>query len=414
MSALNNKCYVENIRDREMKILHVFNNVFAVPDEGSGEKTHNYFMSQAFNKINCKMISFEPETYSKKSSDSIKTKRVFYRSLKKLMPKIITDWLRDLYCIVYDIKFDKKILDIINRESPDFIFERITSYHDSGLRAAKQAKIPFVIEIHEMHNALEYKDRMNFEWYRRYLWIKVARESDLVVVVSSMLKKYLIDEGVDGEKILVLPNAADLELFQERGKRLTVRNKLNINQEIVLGFVGCMHAYHGITLLPELCQTLLKMGLAFKIVLVGSFDRWPGGEQAYRDLLIKNNVENHIILVGGIAVTEVPEYIEAMDICLMPDSNEYGSPLKIFEYGAMAKPVVAPAYGPVKDVIDHAVNGLLFEPKSVSDMAQQIESLISDKKLGIRIGQALQKNVINNHTWEKNASSILERIEKCS
>lgn len=381
-----------------------------MPDEGSGEKTHNYFMSQAFNKINSQMVSFEPAAYSKKSDVSIKNKRSIYRSLKKVMPKVLTDWMRDLYCALYDLKYDKKILDIIERENPDFIFERITSYHDSGLRAAKQAGIPFVVEIHEMHNALEYKDRMNFKWYRRHLWIKVAREADLVVVVSSMLKNYLIDEGVDGEQIIVLPNAVDLDVFQIKNQRSKIRERLNLNDEIVLGFVGCMHAYHGVDLLPKLCNLLVEKGLNVKIMLVGSFDRWPGGEKAYRESLIKNGVEDYFVLIGGVPVTEVPGYIEAMDIGLMPDSNEYGSPLKIFEYGALAKPVVVPGYGPVKDVIDHAVNGLIFEPKSVTAMADQIKLLISDEQLALRLGGKLQSDIINKHTWEKNASAILDKI----
>ncbi len=384
-----------------------------MPEEGSGEKTHNYFMSQAFNKINSEMVSFEPAAYSKKSDQNIKAKRGFYRRLKTIMPKVITDWLRDLYCVLYDLKYDQKIKDVIQREKPDFIFERITSYHDSGLRAAKEMGIPFVVEIHEMHNALAYKDRMNFEWYRRYLWIKVAREADLVVVVSTMLKQYLIDEGVDDKNIIVLPNAVDLDLFKVQNKRDEVRNKLSIGQETVIGFVGCMHAYHGIDLLPLLCKQLLDRGLNFRILLVGSFDRWPGGEQAYRDVLNKYDVESYFTLVGGVPVTDVPAYIEAMDIGLMPDSNEYGSPLKIFEYGALAKPVVVPAYGPVKDVIQDACNGLLFAPKSINEMSQAIENLITNSDLSLKIGQQLQTDVKDKHTWEKNAATIINRVTAC-
>ncbi|MFK5894878.1 MAG: glycosyltransferase family 4 protein [Pseudomonadota bacterium] len=383
-----------------------------MPEEGSGEKTHNFFMSQAFNKINSKMVSFEPAGYSVKSEVSINNKRGFYRKLKKIMPKILTDWMRDLYCVLYDLKYDKKILDIIDSEKPNFIFERITSYHDSGLRAAKQAGIPFVVEIHEMHNALEYKDRMNFEWYRKYLWIKVARNADLVVVVSTMLKEYLVKEGVDSETIIVLPNAADLELFQVKNKRAAIRNELGFNSEVILGFVGCMHAYHGMDMLPELCRLLLDKNINFKIMLVGSFDRWPGGEQGFRDSLVKSGVEDYFVLIGGVPVTDVPAYIEAMDIGLMPDSNEYGSPLKIFEYGAMAKPVVVPGYGPVTDVIEHAVNGLIFEPKSIVSMALQIELLISDNKLGLELGEHLLADVKRQHTWEKNAISIIESLKK--
>ena len=394
-----------------MKILHIFNNVFALPEEGSGEKTHNQFMHQAFRKLGHAVVFFQPADYSPQSEKSIKGKRGIYRNLKKILPKKITDPLRDLYCILYDLFYDKKIIEIINNEKPDFIFERITAFHDSGLRAAKQAGIPFVIEIHETHNSLAYKDEMFFNWYRKYLWIKVAREADLVIVVSSMLRNYLVGESVNQDKIIVLPNAVDLDLFVVNNKRDDIRKQFNIYDDVVLGFVGCMHAYHGLELLPNLCRLLLDRNNNIKVLLVGSFDRWPGGEAAYRELLRAQRVEEKFILVGGVTINEVPGYIEALDIGLMPNSNEYGSPIKIFEYGSLGKPVVAARYSPIEDIIYHEINGLLFAPLSVDGMADQVEALIEDNELASRLGKQLKDDVVNNHTWEKNAASILCSLE---
>ena len=395
-----------------MKVMHVFNNVMALPSEGSGEKTHNYFMSKAFENLGHEMIVFEPAVYNNESKKSIDNKRNFYRKLKDVLPKYVTDWLRDLYYIIYDFRFDKKILSVIEREKPDFIFERITAYHDSGLRAAREAGIPYAVEIHEMHDALSYKDRMNFLAYRRYLWIKLARKADLVVVVSTMLRDYLVGYGVDRNKILIRPNAVDLDLFQERGRREEVRKYIGVSDDdVVLGFVGGMHPYHGIDMMPDLCELLIRQGYKIKMLLVGNFERRPGGEEAFRRVLKERNIEDKFILTGGVPLLDVPGYIEALDIGLMPDSNEYGSPIKIFEYGSLGKPVVAPDYLPILDILLDGVNGMIFEAKSVDGMALKIGSLIADPEFAKRIGARLKVDVIGKYKWEDSANAVIGAIE---
>ena len=94
----------------------------------------------------------------------------------------------------------------------------------------------------------------------------------------------------------------------------------------------------------------------------------------------------------------------------MPDSNNYGSPMKLFEYGALGKPVVMPRYSPIEEVLEDGVNGLMFEPGSVVDMADKIVRLAKDPALRARLENRLKHDVLTNHTWTKNAERILEKL----
>ena len=96
----------------------------------------------------------------------------------------------------------------------------------------------------------------------------------------------------------------------------------------------------------------------------------------------------------------------------MPDSNDYGSPVKLFEYMAMGKAVVAPSVGPIEDVIKDGENGILFKKSEVGELAKAIKLLVDDEILRSRVGEKARQSVCQNHTWTKNAEKILSYMRK--
>ena len=105
----------------------------------------------------------------------------------------------------------------------------------------------------------------------------------------------------------------------------------------------------------------------------------------------------------------MPDYIDLMDICVIPHSNEYRSPIKMFEYMAMEKPVIAPRFEPIKNVIEDGQNGILFNPNDKEDFMRSLDFLMQNSLERERLGMAARNAVIERHTWRKNAQRI-ERI----
>lgn len=396
------------------KIIHLYNNIYALPVEGSGEKTHNDSVIKAFEGLGIDVFRLEPGNPVDKNDSgevSLDRKRRFYQALKGALPQWVTDYLRDFYNILHDFRFKKKILVKIDEIRPDMIFERITDFHISGVKAALSRCVDYVVEVHETHDALKYKQRMNFLLYRMYVWRYVVRHATLVVVVSEMLRKQVVSNGVEESRVIVLPNAVDLDTFSVKGSRDAMRASLGLGNEIVIGFVGGMHPYHGIQFLPEVCARLLEKDADVHFLIVGPFGRMPGGMAAYKEELESRGLADRFTLTGGVAINEVPDYIEAMDITIMPDSNDYGSPLKIFEYGAMRKPTVAPKYGPICEVLVHGEDSLLFEPRSIEGIVSSLHELASNPGLRTALADSLFEKVHENHTWEVNARRLLSRLE---
>jgi glycosyltransferase involved in cell wall biosynthesis len=121
----------------------------------------------------------------------------------------------------------------------------------------------------------------------------------------------------------------------------------------------------------------------------------------------KLGLKNRVQFIGYVSHNQLPEYIAAFDIAVMPNSNEYGSPMKIYEYMAMSKPVVAPSFVPLKDGINHSVEGLLFEPENTDELVHCLEKLIIDPSLRVRMGKYGRKRILTIHNWDNNAESVI-------
>ena len=91
----------------------------------------------------------------------------------------------------------------------------------------------------------------------------------------------------------------------------------------------------------------------------------------------------------------------------MARSNWYGSPVKIFEYGALGRPIVAPDTGPVRDVMEHGVDGLLVQP-CVNELTAAIQRLLREPSLAESMGAGFQRKVREHHLWRHVAARILK------
>ena len=96
-----------------------------------------------------------------------------------------------------------------------------------------------------------------------------------------------------------------------------------------------------------------------------------------------------------------------MNVCVVPHSNVYRSPIKLFEYMARGRAVVAPRTEPIETVVRHGENGLLFDPQDAADLRAQLARLANDSDLCERLGQAARETVRARHTWVENARAAL-------
>jgi glycosyltransferase involved in cell wall biosynthesis len=101
-----------------------------------------------------------------------------------------------------------------------------------------------------------------------------------------------------------------------------------------------------------------------------------------------------------------------MDACVIPHSNDYRSPIKLFEYMAQERPVLAPRTEPIEAVVEDGKEALLFTPLDSDSFRSSLSKLLDDKELRKSLGRNARRLIEERHTWRHNARQVLESIDK--
>ncbi|MGR3173268.1 MAG: glycosyltransferase family 4 protein [Candidatus Scalindua sp.] len=309
-----------------------------------------------------------------------------------------------------DRYFFHKACKFIKAERPDFLYERFNGCF-SGVNLARRYNIPLILEVNgssTFHRELEKKYSPVYVSMTRRMERKICERADAVVVVTKFIKQYLIGLGISEEKIFVIPNGADINsFFPDEHSRLRIRNQYNLDNKLVVGFVGSFRYFHGIHILIDSISRIVEKCADTHFLLVGN-----GPERENLELQVcKKGLSGVVTFVGNVPFQDVPAYINAMDVTVAPfpklQNDEY-SFMKIFEYMAVGKPIVASGYPDSNSFIKDHHSGMLVEPGNEYQLAQAILELLMDSNLRDKLGAEARRMVEDKYTWKENASKIIE------
>jgi glycosyltransferase involved in cell wall biosynthesis len=310
----------------------------------------------------------------------------------------------ELMEIAYNAVAFFKNARLVRRLRPGLIYERHAFFLFSTALLARLARVPLVVEVNELVGDARIRKGPLLRPLARLADAITFRAASAIVVVSPHLQRKIMALGIPQERILVLPNAVDEDDFREPPDGRDVRAKLGLDRELVLGFVGWFVEWHKLEMLLEVFAGLAAEFPGARLMLVGSGTL----EEPLKKLAQDLGIAERILWPGAVPHDEVRGYIAAMDICIVPHSNEYRSPIKLFEYMALARPVVAPATEPVAMVVADGRNGFLFTPGDAADLRATFQKIMGDEKLRRAVGNAARDCVMSRHTWTQNAGAVLD------
>ncbi|MEW6405595.1 MAG: glycosyltransferase family 4 protein, partial [Chloroflexota bacterium] len=254
----------------------------------------------------------------------------------------------------------------INLKGYDLIHERFNLLALGGAWASKKLGIPFVLEVNA--DLLEQRKFKGIEerglrrlfaiWATRMCFETAAQ----IICISPRLKQHLKTKWkVDESKLTVLPIAADVEAFKPSYNSETVRKSLGLTTEPVVMWVGGFFPWHDLSLLLESFALILQRRPDARLVLVGDGQTRPSVEE----MITKNGLRHAVIMTGAIAHSQVPEMLSIADVAVVPSPKitaslgGTGTPLKLFEYMAAGKAIVATALNEAAEVIRDGYDGVL-------------------------------------------------------
>ncbi|MFO8008360.1 MAG: glycosyltransferase family 4 protein [Candidatus Brocadiia bacterium] len=294
---------------------------------------------------------------------------------------------------------------LFRRRRPDLLYERATANSIAPTLLARRWGVPIVQEVNVTADVGRLRPLVLGDLTRRIeRW--VGRRADLVVTVSEEFRRRLAASGYPAERALICQNAADPDVFGPDAVEPAQRPPNVPSDAVLVGYVGAFVPWHRPDLLVEAARRLASGYPEARWLLVGDGVARPRIEE----LLGRWGLTDRFWMPGAVPHRAVPSYLAAMDAAVLPDSNQFGSPMKLFEYMSMARAVVAPRVPAVCEVLNDEEQGLLFEPGGVSSLCAALERVLGDAPLRERLGRSARRHVLRNYTWRRNAERVLSAL----
>jgi glycosyltransferase involved in cell wall biosynthesis len=314
---------------------------------------------------------------------------------------------RDLRSVLWNTWLQSDGAEIMAQEKPEFIYERYALFGFGGLETCRRLQIPLILEL----NAPLCDQQ---EGYQKFPLIHTARQlepqiiagADAIVALTAWLTEWAVKLGADREKVHVLPDAVSHTLFAGDISGAPVRQKYDLRDRRVVGFVGSFHKWHDVAGLIDAFSQLIAVDPALRLLLVGDGHDRKKLEKKVRQL----DLTYAVVFTGNVPHDQIPQYLAAMDVSVVPYQpieDFFFSPMKLFESMAAGRPTVAADIGQISEVVRDGQTGLLYPPGDQQRLAQGIKRLLEDSRLSARIGAAARDYVLQHHTWRHVTSEVV-------
>lgn len=315
-----------------------------------------------------------------------------------LLRRLLPGFAVELAELAYSIPGYWRLRRAARQFHPDVIYERANLFYLAGALLARRLGIPLLLEV----NSPLAQERAEFGALRlrriargaeRFVW----RSADRVLPVTAVLGAMVAQAQVRPERIIVVPNGIDIDAFPA-----TLAAQQREGAEVVLGFVGFVRAWHGLDAVLR-AMAAATDGPRWRLDIVGE---GPAREDLAA-LAMQLGIAERVRFAGLAARAEIPARIAAFDIALQPACVPYASPLKVFEYMAAGRAIVAPDQPNIREVLAHDHTALLFPPGDAAALCAAVSRLAGDPALRARLGAAARTEAIRrDFTWAGNARRV--------
>ena len=315
-----------------------------------------------------------------------------------------------------------RIARIASRFRPDVIMERYYNFAGAGAFVAHRRNLPLLLEVNapmvDPPGSLKTRlDRWVLGSMRRWA-VRQARWSSAIVTPLAST----IPPGVNRRKIHELPWGANVATFDpaigsDGARRGELRAELGLEPDLpVAVFLGSFRAWHGVGQFAEAARRLITRGTNLSFLAIGG---GPELEPLKAKAKGWNLPPGRLVFAGPQPHERVPEFLSVPDIGVAPFDvaahpplaafGFYWSPLKVFEYMAMALPVVTIDVTPLNEIVRNGEEGLLYRPGDIAGLVRALDRLACDPGLRLTLGASARQRVTARYSWAAHCRS-LDRI----
>lgn len=270
-----------------------------------------------------------------------------------------------------------------------------------AMRIKSKHKIPLVLDLADMYSMIRPK----------YVVKKSFQEADKILVITDYLRNVLVNQGVDENKIFHVPNGVNLELFDpaKYSKSEIFELRKSIGGEKLIVFAGSLQ---DLNLIIDSADLVIKKYPNVRYLIVGDHRDPKKSKQYWEDKVNKADLAKNFIFLGRRPQSDIPKYLLCADVCIDSFPNEpyfaAAHPIKLLEYGACGKPIIATKVSETATLMQNGKFGYLAEPEDIKSYANCIINALQNGQLN-EMTLAFRNYVRKNFCW-KTISENLEQI----
>ncbi len=325
--------------------------------------------------------------------------------LRDRLPKAAYELLELGYSVVAYRHLMKAARDF----KPDVLYERCNLFLLAGAMLKRRLRLPMLLEVNSpLTDERQRHGGLGLPGLARWSEGTVWRAADAVLPVTKVLAGMVSQQGgVPPERLVVIANGINEAHFAHAPAPAIAKARLGWEGALVLGFTGFVRDWHGVDRVLQWMATPAAPAHS-KLLVVGDGPARADLEQLARTLGIAERVR----FTGVVDRERVPEHVAAFDIALQPAVTAYASPLKLFEYLALGKAILAPRLPNILEVLRDGDNALLFDPttgaQGDASFAQALTALATDEALRQRLALRAKATIAEQGlTWRSNAQRVV-------
>jgi len=367
-----------------------------------GQSVHIQEMIAALRDLGHDVILVAPAGDSNQHFGSDDQNVVF---LKRHVPQFVYETLE----LAYNLLAFRNLAKAIRLHQPDCIYERYNLFLFAGIWAKRLYHIPLLLEI----NSPVFEERQHYDgialkkiarWAQSWVW----NAADQVLPVTGVMADIVASYGVPRDRISIIHNGINTRGFHKLQATASIRAALGLTNRLVLGFTGFVRQWHGLDKVIDMLASDPPDSRRHLLVVGDGPERLNLEHRARL-----HNIQHRVSFTGMVEREKIPDYVAIFDIALQPAVVAYASPLKLIEYLASGKAIVAPAQPNMCELLCNEHNALLFDPAQPDSMANAIDRLCQDRQLLEHLSQNALKTIEDRQlTWAANARQVANLIER--
>jgi len=324
----------------------------------------------------------------------------FTQKMKKYVPSFIFQLLKEVQLLRKINQFNAWAKTF---EKPDCLIEFSSFGSNCGSVLSKYFSAPLIF-IYDSPLSLQFQEmngkRPSFASLFDNREIELINAASKVMVYSKPVGDYV--EKMVHKKV----NLATFQVVDY--KRLTFLPKRNFNSPLNIGFVGSFLDWHRVDLLISVFEKLKSEGYDIRLILIGSGKLFS----QMKEMVSQKNLTSFVEMPGFVSEDELVAYKKQIDIGVMPSSNWYGAPMKLFEYGAANIASIAPSTPTIADMFEHEKEVLLFENQSFEGLYAALKRLLDNPALLQKIADNLHEKIKEKYKPENYVGFYAGMVEE--